>query len=128
MIIAVHRWGGGDVKKVGIFITEIQSLTTDNIYKYTMKKLLTILALTTLLSGCYISEYATDAIYSDRNLYYRFHPYYYNFYYMPVRPYYIVPRYTPRHQQPRTNNFSPQPNPNQPNQAPIRRFSPRRSG
>ncbi len=93
-----------------------------------MKKLLTIFALI-FLSSCYVSEYATDSVYYDRN-YYEFRPYYYDFfYYRPINPYYYIPqpRYIPRYQQPRIYNLKPQPKTNYPKQAPIRKFAPKRN-
>lgn len=84
-----------------------------------MKKLLIILIVA--LSSCSISGPYSDSIYYEplppRPYYNFFFPYYYNrpYYYAPIPHRIIV---TPRQQ--------PRPQPNQPRQAPIRRFPPKR--
>ena len=108
-----------------------------------MKNLLTIAALL-LLSSCYytLPKYSTDSIYSDgriNDIYYNFRPYYFEYHLIHPRPwrphYYYYPQPQPRpFQQPRIYNLPPQPRqqpqpkpqPNQPRQAPIRRFAPKR--
>jgi len=109
-----------------------------------MKNLLTIAALLLLLSSCYYSlpKYSTDSIYNDgriNDIYYNFRPYYFEYHLIHPRPwrphYYYYPQPQPRpFQQPRIYNLPPQPRqqpqprpqPNQPRQAPIRRFAPKR--